>query len=132
MSGHDWDRLRRAVYRRAGWRCEICGQRGPAHPVECHELWEYDDPACVQRLVSLIALCPACHRVEHLGRSAVMGRGEEAVAHLAAVNGWTETEADDYLDAVSAVRELRSRVDWRLDLRWPPIRGIIPPASQGT
>lgn len=40
-----WDRLRRPVFGRARSRCEICGGRGPAHPVECHEVWEYDDDA---------------------------------------------------------------------------------------
>ncbi len=56
----DWDRIRRQVYRQADYRCEICGGRGPEHPVECHEVWRYDDRTHVQMLVRMIALCPAC------------------------------------------------------------------------
>ncbi len=70
-----WDRIRRQVYRQAGYRCEICGGRGPEHPVECHEVWRYDDRTRVQLLVRMIALCPACHQVKHLGLANVQGRG---------------------------------------------------------
>lgn len=59
----EWDLVRRAVYRRARYRCEVCGGRGggpdgPNHPVECHEVWAYDDEHHVQRLERLVALCP--------------------------------------------------------------------------
>jgi hypothetical protein len=83
-----WDRLRRAAYAAAGNICELCGGVGRQHPVECHEVWEYDESRRVQRLVRLIALCPACHAVKHYGRMMSMGRAEEAAAHLMAVNGW--------------------------------------------
>jgi hypothetical protein len=43
-----WDQLRRQVYRHAHYRCEICGDRGPEHPVEAHEVWSYDDLLHVQ------------------------------------------------------------------------------------
>ena len=124
VSRDAWDRLRRPVYRRARWRCEVCGGRGRDHPVECHEVWQYDDLARVQRLVGLIALCPACHGVKHLGRSYLMGHDEEAIAHLRAVNGWTADHADTYVELVFAIWELRSRVSWHLDLRWLAERGI--------
>ena len=84
-----WERLRRATAAAAGNRCEICGGRGRRHPVECHEVWDYDDTTRVQRLVRLIALCPACHEVKHLGLAAKRGRHGAALAHLARVNGWT-------------------------------------------
>jgi hypothetical protein len=74
----DWDRIRREVYERAGKRCEVCSGRGSRHPVECHEVWEYDETAHVQRLVRMIALCPACHEVKHIGLAGLKGRGEQA------------------------------------------------------
>ena len=48
----DWDRLRRMIYRRAGYRCEACGatqdrQRGIR--VEAHERFTYDPRAGIQR-----------------------------------------------------------------------------------
>src|SRR5438309_2919141 len=54
----EWKRLRTPTYQRAGWRCVICGGKGPTYPVVCHEVWEYDDTALVQRLAGLMAICP--------------------------------------------------------------------------
>lgn len=120
----DWDRLRRPVFTRARSRCEICSGRGAVHPVECHEVWQYDDAARVQRLMALVALCPACHGVKHFGRSYVKGRIDEAVAHLMALNGWSRDNAKAYVDVVIAIWELRSLVPWRLDLTWLAEQGI--------
>jgi len=108
--------LRRRSYRDAGYRCEVCGGRGPAHPVECHEEWSYDDAALVQRLVRMVALCPGCHEVKHLGRAHAIGRGEGARAHLASVNGWDQATTADYVEAVFAQWESRSTHEWRLDV----------------
>ena len=84
----DWDRLRRRVYRDAGYRCQTCGGRGAQHPVEAHELWTYDDHTHIQRLAGVIALWPACHEVKHIGFAGQRGHGQRAAAHLAHVNGW--------------------------------------------
>jgi len=43
-----WDRLRRQVAAEAGERCEIFGGRGRRWPVECHEVWDYDEEHNVQ------------------------------------------------------------------------------------
>ena len=124
-----WDVLRRRSYRDAGYRCEVCGGRGPAHPVECHEQWSYDDAALVQRLVRMVALCPACHQVKHLGRAHAIGRGDQARAHLASVNGWDRAATDAYVDAVFAQWERRSTHDWQLDLEALTAYGVTPPAQ---
>jgi hypothetical protein len=118
VSESAWDRLRGTAYKRAGQRCEVCGGRGATHPVECHELWEYDDAAGLQKLLGLIALCPACHSVKHLGRSHVVGRGDDAVGQLMSVNDWTWEHAEAYIDIVLKIWKLRSRAPWRLDLSW--------------
>lgn len=114
----EWDRLRKATYAAAGHRCEVCGGKGRHHPVECHERWEYDDDAHVQRLVGLIALCPACHEVKHFGRSQAVGRGAAAFAHLMRVNHWTETQAVDHIAESFALWERRSNIEWTLDTSW--------------
>lgn len=125
----DWDRLRKRAYRDAGYRCEICRERGPTHPVECHELWEYDDTNGVQRLLGLIALCPSCHAVKHLGLSYAEGDGDAAFARLMRVNGWSAALARMYVDLVFEIWTIRSKMEWRLDLRWLTSRGIEPPKS---
>ena len=122
-----WDRLRRPVYERAGHRCEVCGRRGTHHPVECHELWEYDDAAGIQKLVGLVALCPACHGVKHFGRSHVVGKGDDAIDQLMSVNGWSWERAEAYIDLVLKIWRLRNRGPWQLDLSWLEARGVKTP-----
>jgi len=111
-----WGRIRRQVYRQANYRCEICGGKGPEHPVECHEVWRYDDRTRVQLLVRMIALCPVCHQVKHIGLANVKGKGAQARGHLARVNGWTLEEADAYIAEAFGVWAQRSRGSWTLDL----------------
>lgn len=115
-----WDVLRKATYRTAGHVCEICGGKGPKWPVECHEKWQYRIRKGVktQILRGLIALCPSCHAVKHMGRSIVVGEGDNAMVHLAAVNDWTEEQVEHYLNLVFDIWERRSRYEWNLDLSW--------------
>jgi hypothetical protein len=70
------------------------------------------DPGAVQ----LIALCPACHEVKHIGLAGVRGRGPEALARLAAVNGWTEAQAKEHETEERALWECRSEYEWTTDL----------------
>jgi len=116
VSPQDWDRIRRQVYENAGRRCEVCGGRGSRHPVECHEVWEYDEAAGAQRLVRMIALCPACHEVKHIGLAGIRGRAELAREHLAQVNGWSSDVAERYIQEAFATWRSRSARAWSLDI----------------
>ncbi len=111
-----WERNRKATYEAAGYRCEVCGGVGKAHRLEAHERYEYDEsgsPPC-QRLLGLIALCPACHAVKHLYRTRIVATQqgdpsiyEQALRHLAGVNSWTPAQVDAYLAEVGV--EFRRR-----------------------
>lgn len=116
VSQAEWDRLRRAVYRRAKNRCEICGGRGKTHPVECHEVWHYDDATRVQRLEGFTALCPSCHSVKHIGLAKVQGKLAQALSHLSKVNGWSADKARTYVDEAFEVWARRSEHQWQLDI----------------
>lgn len=120
-----WTRLRKAVAEKAGHVCEICGGRGTRCAVACHERWLYDDARRIQKLEGLIALCPDCHAVKHIGRQIVLGFGDEAKAHLAFVNGWDEEQAEAYVDAAGELWLERSRHSWKLDLSWSVERGLV-------
>ena len=111
-----WDAARRATYQRVGYKCEVCGGKGPTHPVECHEKWEYDEAAGVARLVGLLGLCPACHLVLHIGRAQAVGKMGEALTHLRKVNKCTMKEAKRQIDAAFAVWTHRSRLEWRVEI----------------
>ena len=62
-----WDALRKGVYRRAGNRCEICGDM--LRTLHCNENWIYNDNRRFQYLKSLLSLCYNCHNVIHWFRT---------------------------------------------------------------
>lgn len=127
-----WDAISRQVYRAAGYRCEICFGRGEEHPVECHEIWQYDDERWTQKLVGLIALCPMCHRCKHWGKAAQDGFTADCFAHLCRVNGWGAVRAKEYLTAEFARMRARSAHAWLMDLSWLKERKIpVKPRSRG-
>ncbi len=113
-----WDTLRKRVYKKARYRCEICNGKGPKWPVECHEKWNYDDTNHTQTLLGLIALCPACHSVKHLGFAHIQGKGIEAREHLATVNKWSQSRTSQYIGLVFKQWEERSNHEWNLNLDW--------------
>lgn len=116
VTDETWDILRRQTYRKANYLCEICGGKGNEWPVECHEIWRYNDNDHVQLLKGLQALCPNCHRVKHMGFATISDKAEEAKQHLMKVNGWTSWEIDLYLTQVWKVWEERNKIIWRLNV----------------
>ncbi|MFD3354403.1 DUF5710 domain-containing protein [Streptomyces fradiae] len=135
VDGRDWERLRRMITRRAGFRCEACGaaeDRDRRRWLEAHERWTYDDTTRVQALRRLICLCTDCHTVTHYGLAQVRGVEARAFAHLVEVTGMTEAQARQHVGAAFAVWERRSRVVWELDLGILTDAGItlaVPPEA---
>lgn len=118
LQKHEWDILRNQCYRDANWKCEVCGGKGKKHPVECHEIWSYDDENKIQKLDGLIALCPMCHKVKHLGRSLSLNL-PGVLEHFAKVNQIeSEEEIEDYVVQVFTTWNKRSQHAWKLDLTW--------------
>jgi len=115
LSAAEWDVVRKGCYKNANYKCEICGGVGSAHPVECHETWEYQEEG-IQKLVGLIALCPSCHEVKHIGLAGIKGRHNEAVAHFCKVNGCKPAEAEKYIQEAFVTWNERSRSEWKLDV----------------
>ena len=113
-----WDQLRRWCYKQASYKCEICGGLGSTHPVECHESWEYDDDNHVLILVGVMALCPKCHTVKHIGRAYSVGEGNRSLRWMAKVNGWSMAQVRDHLDFVFEEWTARNYHVWTVDLSW--------------
>ena len=121
LSKAQWDKLRKASYKQAGYKCEVCGGKGSKWPVECHEIWEYDDQNKTQTLKGLISLCPTCHKVKHIGRTLSVEPPHtqaRVLKHLAKVNDLTPQETEDYIVQVFEVWNERSQHQWSLDLSW--------------
>ncbi len=112
-----WDYMRNVTYTAGNHHCQICGGRGPTHPVECHERWLFKDDERLQKLLGMTALCPACHEVKHIDIAEWKGRRDHAATHLAKVNEWDMVDAIEYINHAVDVRERRSEPDREVDLR---------------
>lgn len=113
-----WDILRKRCYANAKWLCEVCGGKGLRWPVECHEVWEFDDERKIQILRDIISLCPRCHEVKHIGLAVKLGHDARARKHLASVNGWSDEQTRTYIATSFRVWRERSRHKWELDISW--------------
>ena len=111
-----WDSIRKRVYSAAYDTCQICGGVGKKHPVECQEIWNYDDNKLVQKLEGMIALCPSCHMVKHIGLAQLQDKGEQALKHLMKVNGLDRKRAEKYIADAFSTWAMRSGKSWKLDL----------------
>ena len=116
LSRDQWDFLRKQVYAAAYHTCQICGGVGSKHPVECHEVWNYDDKKGIQKLTGMIALCPACHRVKHFGLARLRGKEAETTKHFCRVNGIKPAQARLHIQRAFLEWEKRSQQKWTLDL----------------
>lgn len=69
MSQSEWDEIRRETYKKYDYKCAICSasglDQGFNHPVEAHEIWDYDFDTYTQHFEGLVALCPICHKIYH-------------------------------------------------------------------
>lgn len=116
LSKIEWDILRRACYKKANNRCEICNGVGDRWPVEAHEVWKYNLKTKVQKLERLIALCQLCHSVKHFGLAQLQGRDEIAKKHFLKVNKCSVKVFEKHKEKSFALYEKRSQEDWTLDL----------------
>ena len=118
-----WDKIRRAAYAKAGGRCTICGAE--SRRLEAHERWEYNVETRTQILVDVVAICPACHAVVHIGRTQLMGKEEEACRHFMRVNGCSYAEYRAALGKANEDHRRRNLVpEWKLDLSWLKGNGL--------
>ncbi len=121
-----WETLKKRTFHKAGYTCEVCCGKGTNWPVECHEIWSYDDQLHIQKLQGLIALCPSCHEVKHMGFANTQGRGEIAMQHLAIINHWSVQKTNDYILNCFNLWQERSEHQWALDITWLEALGIQP------
>lgn len=95
---NDWNYLRNKCYKRANYRCEICGCE--TENLNAHEVWDFNIKTKTQTLIDIVALCTKCHGVKHIRNSQRLGFGENAKKHFMKVNNCNELEfASFYTDA---------------------------------
>ena len=117
LSKEQWDIVRREAYERANGACSICG--APCSRLEAHEVWSYNEESAVQRLENVIAVCPSCHAVIHIGRSQLKGDEKAASEHFMRVNGASYAEYRKALGEAKAAHIRRNKIsEWKLDLSY--------------
>lgn len=112
----EWDLIKKKVSTKAKYVCEICGNVGPKHPVECHEIWHYDDTKLIQKLTGMIALCPNCHMCKHIGFAELNGKLDIAIKHMMSINKMKKKTIEDYLVKSFEKWRERSKKQWKLDI----------------
>lgn len=95
-------------------QCAYC--KTEHQELHLHEEWEYDDGRRIQRLVGLVPACPQCHLATHMGYANAMARGDEAIKHLAKVNGWTVRQAKAHCDRAFTQWSQRVLSSYTLDV----------------
>ncbi len=86
----EWDVLRNFCYKKANYKCEICGIE--THDLDAHEVWDFDVSNETQTLKNIIAICTKCHGVIHFKNSVRLGYGQQAKEHFMKVNKCSEME----------------------------------------
>lgn len=127
LKKEEWDFLRKHTYASSGYRCSICGGIGEKWPVECNEVWDYrslEDGRNIAVLIELKALCARCHQVNHLGKANIDGKYNEAIRHMAYINGWSLNYAGHVADDAFKTFSERSEKTWLLgyddECDWSP------------
>lgn len=118
LKKQEWDDIRKYIYKRADYKCEICGNKGEKHPVEAHERWFFDEKQGIQRLVGIQSLCPNCHEATHFGLANVRGRSSEAKEHILKVNNWGDNDFLSHYNKAFDEWERKSQKNWILDLKY--------------
>ncbi len=117
----EWDELRKKVYRRYSWTCQICSAYGVR--VHCHEIWAYDDRRRIQKLVGLGCRCEDCHNIHHWGRTIqLLHEGtysqdyiDKLRRHYCEVNKCTVQDMINHIVEAGDKNMKRSRYQYKID-----------------
>jgi hypothetical protein len=128
-----WKQIRQDVLSAAKNTCEICGHEPNIYygdPLNCHEVWHYDDRRAVATLIRLRMQCGACDNAVHVGRAMTYGVGDRAFAQLQKVNGIAVAEVEQLGVAALAQWQRRNPKAWRMRIadalvaKYPALRRL--------
>ncbi|MFH1332973.1 MAG: HNH endonuclease [archaeon] len=127
----EWDKIRKQSYANANYRCQICGSNGKNQihttrgslkgTLNCHEVWEYDNKNCIQKLKGFIALCGDCHLVKHFGLTQMKVKEwdidiNKVIKHFLKVNKVDRKAFDKHFKKTMDTWNKRSEHEWTTDL----------------
>lgn len=117
LSKKAWEFIKKDARERTNGKCAICGKK--VKILDTHEVWQYDEKSCTQKLVDVIAICKDCHSAIHMERTSLLGDIERAENHYMKVNGisYAEMKKDRQI-ANDKHRKLNEVSEWKLDATW--------------
>lgn len=126
VSKQNWEKICTVVHKQATktgrYKCQVCGENGLSqgfkHPVECHEVWDYDDKTRTQKLVGMLSICPLCHKAKHIGLATQMGYADKVKEHMARHNGWSISKVEKHITKSFKKIKSRSSKFYKLDLTY--------------
>lgn len=118
LTPEQWKYICRMVYSKYWYQCSICSGVGDQHPVEGHEIWEYDDVNNIQILKDIVALCPMCHLTVHFGYSQLQNKDDLTLQHFMKINSISKKKALQYIKNCFKIWKQRSTKKWTLDLSY--------------
>lgn len=103
-----WEKIRRDTFLRDKKRCVICGKQGP---LECHEVFTFDDANGIATLARLESRCSTCHACNHLGRLYKRNPPgfKQALVYLAKINKMQPQEVIDLVKDAFKLHKARTR-----------------------
>ncbi len=115
LSKKQWDFLKSYAKEKSNGKCAICGKKSVT--LHAHERWSYDEENAVQKLEDVIAVCPDCHSVIHIGRTQLKGDEEKAERHFMKVNDCSYADYRKALGVANEIHQRRNKIsEWKLDL----------------
>lgn len=140
LTSTSWNGLRLPLLERNHYTCECCGIQRKT--LEAHEIWECHFPdqdeidQCrennwlvmgVQKLVRLISVCEDCHLCFHLGYANSIGKLDQTLDRLRALNKWTNQQIIDYEQLVFERWNQANEFHWQLDFSnvQHPLGGLV-------
>jgi 5-methylcytosine-specific restriction endonuclease McrA len=122
----EWNRVRRAAYRAAGYRCQVCGRQGS---LRCHEVWQYNEQIGYQFLRGFQVLCQDCHATKHILFVHDRRQRAKLLQHFITVNRLSELEAGEYLRSARHRQRRLNQTGWIVnfgDYNWhmPPLKTV--------
>ncbi len=117
ISKKDWNKIRKEIYAKYGYRCGICGAEGR---LNCHEIWEYDYKKHIQKLKGFIALCDMCHFIKHIGLAEILASEgkldyKRVIEHFMRVNNCDLKTFERHKEMAITIWRKRSQYNWRVD-----------------
>lgn len=112
-----WEKIRKAVYKKANNTCAICGAHHKS--MHAHEHWGFDYKKRQQQLKDLICVCELCHNNIHLGKTFALAKERKVniktvKEHWAKVNKCELEEFNYYAKKVGKLWEFRNQIEWEV------------------